>query len=289
MDFNKLYYFYITAKCEHITRASAQLHIAQPSLTKAIKLLESELGAPLFYRHKRNIYLTPFGKMLKERLDGVFPILDEIQTELDDIKGVSADTVNVNVLAASAIVTEAIVNYKKHNPKTIFQAVQNETEKYCDISVSTNAVDDVSLPPFVKKCVVHEDIYLAVSTKSKFAQRKSINLYDVGNESFISLAGSRQFRALSDMMCRQAQIEPKIIFESDSPVSVRNLICSNIGIGFWPAFSWGEKPEDIVFLPIDNVVCQREIILGYHSGRHNAKASNEFYEFLVDFIKAKQI
>ena len=48
MDLNKLYYFYITAKHEHVTRAAEELHIAQPALTKSIKLLESDLGVPLF-------------------------------------------------------------------------------------------------------------------------------------------------------------------------------------------------------------------------------------------------
>ncbi|MBQ7131310.1 MAG: LysR family transcriptional regulator [Oscillospiraceae bacterium] len=287
MDYNKLYYFYVTAKLCHVTNAAKVLCIAQPSLTKAIKLLEDELSAPLFYKHKRNIYLTPFGEFLKNRLDDVFPVLDNIGREFDDMKSKSKNTINVNVLAASAMVTQAIVEYKKSNPAAIFQVVQNEAESYCDISVSTDDVDFSRLPSFDKKEVISENIYLAVSRKSEFAQLESVDLKAVANEGFISLAGSRLFRRVCDRMCRIAQIEPQIIFESDSPIAVMNLIRSNVGIGFWPAFSWGEKPKDIAFLPVINTVCKRQLIIGFHDRSHISDISADFYGFLVEFIKRR--
>ena len=48
MELTKLRYFYVVAKHGHVTRAAEEIHIAQPALTKAIKLLEEELGVPLF-------------------------------------------------------------------------------------------------------------------------------------------------------------------------------------------------------------------------------------------------
>ena len=49
MDTQKLKYFYTVAKLEHITRASEELHISQPSLTQSMKLLQEEK----FQRTKR--------------------------------------------------------------------------------------------------------------------------------------------------------------------------------------------------------------------------------------------
>ena len=48
MELNKLYYFYVVAKHEHVTKASEELHISQPALTKTIKLLEEDMGVELF-------------------------------------------------------------------------------------------------------------------------------------------------------------------------------------------------------------------------------------------------
>ena len=74
MDLLKLRYFYTVAELEHVTKAAEKLHVAQPAITKTVKLLENELGVPLFSRVGRGVKLTDYGKMLKEKLDGVFPI-----------------------------------------------------------------------------------------------------------------------------------------------------------------------------------------------------------------------
>ena len=55
MELTQLYYFYLTAKYEHISRASKEINIAQPALTKQIHNLEDELGVSLFKRVGRNI------------------------------------------------------------------------------------------------------------------------------------------------------------------------------------------------------------------------------------------
>ena len=76
MELAKLKYFYHVAKTGNVTKAADEIHIAQPALSKAIKQLEEELGAPLFYKRGRNIYLTPFGMYLQERLESLLPQID---------------------------------------------------------------------------------------------------------------------------------------------------------------------------------------------------------------------
>lgn len=288
MELNKLYYFYIVAKHQHVTHAAEELHIAQPALTKAIKILEQDLGVPLFYKRKRNIYLTSFGEHLKGRLDSVFNVLDKIPQEFEDLKKQEKHTVNLNVLAASTVVTEAIVNFKKKNEQAIFQVIQNEEEMNCDISITTNAVDFSKLPPFEKRCIIEEKIYLAVPEKSEYGLKDFIDLKDVRDKGFVNLAGSRLFRTICDKFCLSAGFKPKIIFESDSPMAVKNLIGAGAGIGFWPAFSWGKTAADIKLLPIENPVCQRELIIGLHNSGSVSQVVEDFFEYLIEYMREHQ-
>lgn len=288
MELNKLYYFYIVAKHQHVTHAAEELHIAQPALTKAIKILEQDLGVPLFYKRKRNIYLTSFGEHLKGRLDSVFNVLDKIPQEFADLKKQEKYTVNLNVLAASTVVTEAIVNFKKKNEQAIFQVIQNEEEMDCDISITTNAVDFSKLPPFEKRCIIEEKIYLAVPEKSEYGLKDSIDLKDVKDKGFVNLAGSRLFRTICDKFCLSAGFKPKIIFESDSIIAVKNLIGAGTGIGFWPAFSWGKTAADIKLLPIENPVCQRELIIGLHNSGSVSQVVEDFFEYLIEYMREHQ-
>ena len=62
MNLNQLYYFRTLADYEHYTKAAEELHITQPTLSKAISSLEQELGAYLFEKKGRNIVLTKQGK-----------------------------------------------------------------------------------------------------------------------------------------------------------------------------------------------------------------------------------
>ena len=289
MELNKLYYFYIVAKHQHVTRAAEELCIAQPALTKTIKQLEDELGVPLFYKKGRNIFLTAFGLHLKERLDGVFSILAELPGELEAMKGQAKTTIKLNVLAASTIVTSAIVEYKKRNEQTVFQLIQNEEEMDCDISVTTNAVDFSRLPPFEKRCIMEENIYLAVPKTSVYAKETSIDLTMVKDEGFVNLAGSRMFRIVCDKFCDSAGFRAKSIFESDSPAAVRNIIGAGAGVGFWPAFSWGQTESfGIKLLPIRNPVCRRELIVGLHTGTSISEVAEDFYEYLLKFMQEQQ-
>ena len=65
---------YFLAVCEELnfTRAAEKCHVAQPSLTRAIKLLEDELGGPLFHRERNNTHLSELGNSVRPFLEEVY-------------------------------------------------------------------------------------------------------------------------------------------------------------------------------------------------------------------------
>lgn len=288
MELTKLRYFYTVARLGNVTRAAEEIHIAQPALTKAIKQLEEELDAPLFYKKGRNIFLTTFGEYLKTKVEGILPLIDGIPEELERLKATQRLTVKLNVLAASTAVTDAVVSYKKARPDVIFQMIQNETEADCDVSVSANNADFKALPAFTRRCVLEEKIYLAVPSESRYAKRESIALKEASGEGFVHLAGSRLFRALCDRFCAYAGFKPQTTFESDSPAAVRNIIGAHAGVGFWPEYSWGKASSNVVLLPISEPLCQRELILGLHENAVTSPAARDFYEYLVRFLQHRR-
>ncbi len=67
--------FYTVANTENISRAARQLFISQPSLSKALKKLESDLGVTLFIRSSRGVRLTEEGKLLYDYVREAFSSL----------------------------------------------------------------------------------------------------------------------------------------------------------------------------------------------------------------------
>ncbi len=288
MELQKLRYFYAVAKFQHMTRAAEQLCIAQPALSQAIKSLESELQVELFVKKGRNIALTQYGVYLKERLETILPEIDSIPAELDKMKKRENKTVKLNILAASAFVINAIVKYRKIQPDVVFDFEQNELRSDCDIVITTNSLAHSSTTPCKKRFVKKEEIYLAVPKTSQYAQRGSIDLKEVCDEEFVLLSSARLFGVICNEFCASAGFYPKVLFESDSPTAVQNIISTGTGVAFWPEYSWGELPNDsIALLPVREPECSREIIIELYQTLPLSKYAEDFYEFLLKQINKK--
>ena len=237
MELLQLEYFYAVAQNQHMTRTAEQLHIAQPSLTQSIRRLEKELGVPLFYRSGRNIALTTYGEALQNALTPVLKTLHQIPTQLQQMALEREKTIRLNVLAASTLVTQALISYKKDHDGLHFRLIQNSQCEDADITVFTR---DFQIPTDTKERyeLFKERIFLAVPHNSPYASEESVRLQDFAHEDFISLSGSRSIRTICDRYCMQAGFVPHIIYESDSPDTVKNLIASGLGVGFWPHYTW---------------------------------------------------
>ena len=85
MDFRQLRTFSCVAELGSLSKASDTLRVAQPALSRQIKLLEHELRTELFTRNGRGMVLTEAGRLLLARTPGIGPKLAQrIVLELKD-------------------------------------------------------------------------------------------------------------------------------------------------------------------------------------------------------------
>src|SRR5258705_4587924 len=80
MDIRQLRYFIAVAEELNFTRAAERLHMAQPPLSTQIRSLEDEIGAQLFIRDKRRVFLTPAGQELLGRARAVLEATVQAKT-----------------------------------------------------------------------------------------------------------------------------------------------------------------------------------------------------------------
>ena len=287
MELLQLEYFLEVANSLHMTKSAEKLYISQPTLSQAISRLEKELGVELFIRKGRNIAITEQGKFLRDRLLPLKEHFDQVFEELKTMAESGTETLHLNVFASSVIVSEAIVEYCKSRKNINFKLYQNENNDLCDITVTTRAFSK-SEDTASDKFICSEKIFLAVPNNEKYKNRKNIRLEELKNENFISLAGSKQFRSICDRYLSVAGITPKTVFESDNPDTVRNMIAANLGVGFYPEFTWGKQSsEHVRLLEITEPVCRRDILITAHDRHSEKTAAKEFYAFLTNYFKEK--
>ncbi len=287
MELTQLRYFAAVAELQHVTRAAERMHVAQPAITKSIHRLEDELGVPLIASRGRNIVLTDYGCALYGMLREPLAALDQIPDQMQQLARRSAYTFHINVLAASRAVTDAVIAYKHDHSEILFSIMQNELTQICDLSVDT-LTEKRSTPETAENTVsFQEQILLAVPSHSLYSGLRSIDLKELKEEGFICLAGNRKFRKICDQFCQMAGFHPKIIFESDSPATVRNLIGAGSGIGFWPEHTWGAVGEDVKLVPIANPQCSRELQISLHP-QDSARTAlvHPFYHYLIHYFES---
>ena len=109
------------------------------------------------------------------------------------------------------------------------------------------------------------------------------------DEGFICLMGSRPLRWICDKFCAHAGFTPQILFESDNPSAVRNMIAANMGVGFWPEFTWGKlDSEHVKLLEIEKPLCRRDIIFTCRANQIDNTAVEAFFAFLKQFTLSHQ-
>lgn len=82
MDIKVLRNFLKIAEYENITKAAAELHIAQPHLTRQLHALEQELGVTLFIREKRRLHITEEGRFLRQQAAHITDLANKTATQL---------------------------------------------------------------------------------------------------------------------------------------------------------------------------------------------------------------
>ena len=93
MDLKQLKTFIRVSDAGSLSSAADRLRIAQSALSRQIKLLEAEVGAPLFDRHARGMSLTFHGQELYKRIS---PLIRQFEQSIDDVRSLG-DTITGQV------------------------------------------------------------------------------------------------------------------------------------------------------------------------------------------------
>ena len=107
MDFRQLRTFSCVAELGSLSKASDTLRVAQPALSRQIKLLEHELRTELFTRNGRGMVLTEAGRLLLARTSGIVRQIDQIRDDIQSAKGPPSGQVVLGLVPTVSCVLSA--------------------------------------------------------------------------------------------------------------------------------------------------------------------------------------
>ena len=123
MEFWSLLYFNSAAKYENLTRASEELNITQPALSRQIRLLEEELGEELFIRKaNRRLTLTEAGKRLYKFAGEILKLEREAAEDIRSLKSTFTGMIRIGTSESLGvrIIPELTAAFRKRYPRVTF-------------------------------------------------------------------------------------------------------------------------------------------------------------------------
>ena len=180
--------FYSVAINQNITKASEELNISQPAVTKHIKNLEDSLGVILFNRTRKGVVLTPIGQKIFLEIKNALTIFDNVESEVRNYKDNDCGTIRIGISTTLVRILMDYINefYKKY-PNVKIEINTNTTKE--NIKSLQNGLLDLiicklpsSLDKDLKFTKIGDSSYEFVSNKDLYKNIKQpIPLKDLLN------------------------------------------------------------------------------------------------------------
>ena len=241
IDFELYRIFYVVANHCNITKASEELNISQPAISKSIKNLEEQLGGQLFVRTKRGVIITEEGKEFYNYIKQAIEYINNAENKFTDLINLETGCIKIGVSATLA--KEFLLPYldKFHSlyPKINIQITTSLTSelisklKYGLIDIvilnlnNKNYGNDID----IIKCKKINDCFVA-NSKYKDLIDKEISLKDLNNYPLILQAKGSNTREFLDDFARENGVILKPNIELTSYSLVTEFSKIGLGIGY---------------------------------------------------------
>ena len=131
MEIRVLRYFLEIARESSMSRAAETLHVSQPTLSKQMKELESELGKKLFHRGSTSVSLTDEGMLLRKRAEDILTMVDKTTSEFRELDNITGGEVHIGCAESHQIkyLAWVIKDFKEAYPRFRYHLTSGNTEQ----------------------------------------------------------------------------------------------------------------------------------------------------------------
>ena len=253
MDLKQLEYFVRVAELGSFTRASIALDIAQPALSRQIRLLEVVLRQNLLTRNGRGATPTDAGKLLLEHGRGILHQVALAREELGTARGTLAGKVSIGLPPSlSKLITVPLTHaFRKELPHAQltltegFSVLMYEGLRVGNLDMAVLYNPDKS--PDLEMAMLHEEELVLISpnpnadnksaAKSSSKKTAKVSLLEVADMQLILPSRPNAFRILIEGEMMGIGRRPSITLEVDGLNAILNLVKEGLGHAVLPRYT----------------------------------------------------
>jgi len=286
--------FVAVAEERHFTKAARGIAIAQPSLSKRIRLLEAELGAPLFHRMRGNVTLTPAGEALLPWARRILGDLDTAADEVRDLAGLRRGRLSVG---ATPSIVVAILPRALAGLRGVYSGLDLKLQEAGSRDL-VRALDQGSLDlalvilPVRQRSLVtvpllREELVVAVTSDHALAQRDAVTLSELRTVPLVMFRDGYDLRETTLAACARAGFEPRLAVEGGEMDGVLRMAAAGLGVAIVPSMVVA-RGGSLRAVRLARPRLARTIAFAYRKDRPPSRAGRELIERVRALVASRR-
>lgn len=277
MEMHQVRYFLAVAEELHFTKAAEKCNVSQPSLTRAIKLLEEELGGPLFHRERSQTHLSELGRMVMPHMQDVYEESKAAKRIAQDFARLKKTTLKLGIMCTIApnqlvdLISSLQVRYPDIELElTDSSAVELnrrllkgelEVAIYCLPGGETD--DSVHVMPLFK-----EQMMIVLPPSHPLANKNAIRPLDLNGTNYLNRVNCEFYGYARTFFGPGA--EWNMVYRSERDDWILAMVRAGLGFGFMPQYTVTDP--GVVARPLIEPEFWRDINLVTVRGRPHSPA-----------------
>ncbi len=285
MEMQQVRYFLTLARTLNFTRAAEECNVSQPSLTRAIRLLEEELGGELLRRERQQSHLTELGNRMLPLMKQCYESALNAKTLAKQIKSSAiaplaiafSQAVNIDLIMAplgeiSRVYPGLQLKVRRGRGEAIIQLLKNGEAELAIAGPLEEDWERLDRWP-----ILDEPFSLAVPPEHALAGRNEIEVGDLARERLLINVGCEMAKDLvAHLSTYRGPEENAYEVETDSDIAA--LLGANLGVAILPATS--SAPKVVRRMPIKDLLLSRTIAVYGVAGRRRSPAASTLLNLL---------
>lgn len=296
MDLRQVQTFVTVAELGTVTRASEQLHVAQPALSRQIAELEDEFGLKLFDRIGRRLVLSSAGEQLLGECQALLSHSRAIgeRASLLRLGDFGLLRVGASPQHIESVFSQFLPRFAQRYPNVEVRVSEGgaaETMRWLEhgeVDVALCLLQSIRLDEsrFASQPLALVDMLAACSSSMPLGQRGVIEVGQLATHPLLLLDSGFGFRKAFDAACRLAGAKPDIRFESRSPHTLLTLAEAGHGVAVIPSALRTHRYELRVVAVTYRGKALRELLTVHWDKRRSLPAyAHAFCEMWVRHVK----
>lgn len=242
MELQQIRYFLALAEELNFTRAAEKCGVSQPSLTRAIRSLEGELGAQLVRRERGRTHLTELGRMIKPRLEQALSLTELARSEAIDFSQMSTASLTLGVMCTIG-------------PSRLISLIDHLATRVPQLELTLRAASGrqilelllggdidvalVGMPAYPDGIAVHElyeePYMIAFPPKHRFARMDEVSLRDLDGERYLERLNCEYLDFFNEAF-GEFECELDVRYESEHEDWIQAMIIAGMGCAVIPGY-----------------------------------------------------